>query len=186
MNATLLRMDVRATWKLFLVLLAVLMIYFVVISSLYNPDDMGALDNMMSMLPAEVIDAFGMGNAATTYTTMIANYFYGFIVLLFPTIWMIVSANGVVAKHVDRGSMANLLSTPHSRWNIAGTQAGFIVGSMTALLALFSLLGLAAAQALFPGALDAAVYGRLNLSVWLTFFALSGICLLYTSPSPRD
>ena len=38
------------------------------------------------------------------------SYLYGFILLVFPMVFCILRANGLVAKYVDRGSMACLLA----------------------------------------------------------------------------
>lgn len=173
--STLFRMNLKGCWKMLLALLAALLLYFTVITMFYDPEGMEALDNIIKALPNGVMDAFGMGHPATTLTGMLANYFFGFIVLLFPTILMIVLANGLMAKHIDRGSMANLLATPHSRWAIAGTQAAFLFVAMAALQVAFTLLSWLIAHLIFPGELAVGPYWQLNLAAGLTFFALSGM-----------
>ena len=115
MNLTLLKMDLRAYWKLMLVFSAILVLYLFVISSMYDPNGVNALAEMMKMLPEGLVKSFGMSNSAADLTGTLANFFYGFIILFFPTIYFVVVANGLIAKHVDRGSMSNLLSTPTTR-----------------------------------------------------------------------
>ena len=175
MNLTLLKMDLRAYWKLMLVFSAILVLYLFVISSMYDPNGVNALAEMMKMLPEGLVKSFGMSNSAADLTGTLANFFYGFIILFFPTIYFVVVANGLIAKHVDRGSMSNLLSTPSTRAEIVTTQAVFLIASITAILLIYSIFGIILCQIMFPGELDIGAFMLMTLSSWVTFMSLSAI-----------
>lgn len=172
MNFTLLKMDLRAYWKLMLVFSAILVLYMFVISSMYDPNGVNALAEMMKMLPEVLVKSFGMSNPVADLTGTLANFFYG---LFFPTIYFVVVANGLIVKHVDRGSMSNLLSTPSTRAEIVTTQAVFLIASITAILLIYSIFGIILCQIMFPGELDIGAFMLMTLSSWITFMSLSVI-----------
>jgi ABC-2 type transport system permease protein len=91
---------------------------------------------------------------------------------------MVIMADRMIAKHVDNGSMAFLLATPNSRAKIALTQALFLVGGMTLLIAFITLVGILVGEAMFPGELEIGGFILLNVGATLLYFALSGIGFL--------
>lgn len=176
-------MNLRRYWKLLTAIYVLMMLYFVIMVSMFNPENMSAIQGMMGLMPKGMVDMMGMGanvSAMASLTGMMANFFYGFLAYLIPTIFLIITANGLVAKLVDQGSMANLLSTPHSRREIIVTQAVFLLASLGTLFLLFTLSGYAAAQLIRPGELDIPVFFLLNIGVLFTLFALSGLSFFFS------
>lgn len=96
--------------------------------------------------------------------------------LIFPLVFSAMTANSLVARHVDRGSMAYLLAAPNSRTRVAFTQMTVLLTGVTAIIAVCTAVGWGCSAAMFPGALDVAGYLRLNLGVWLLHLCLSGLC----------
>ena len=123
---TLLKKEFKSNYKILLIFIAVLTMYEVIIVSMFNPELGETLDAFAKAMP-EIMSAFGMANTGSTLTEFLSNYLYGFLLLVFPMILEIILANKLVAKYVDTGSMAYLLSTPNSRKKIVITQGLFVI-----------------------------------------------------------
>jgi ABC-2 type transport system permease protein len=84
---------------LLLLVFAVLMsIYLAVIIYIYDPSGVGAMVDMMSILPTALVNAMGFGTIDSGLTGFIASLFYGFLIYLFPMVYCIILANRLVAK----------------------------------------------------------------------------------------
>lgn len=171
----LLKASIKLNYIIFLIILAVLMLYLPIIISMYNPETQDSLNELLSALPAELVSAMGFGEAGGTLVEFIASYFYGFLILLLPMIYTIVVANRSISSHVDQGSMAYLLSTPNKRVKIAGTQGLFLALSVSLLIAIVTLVGIVISGILYPGELDIPRFILLNVGALLLYYALSGI-----------
>ncbi|MDD5492322.1 MAG: ABC transporter permease subunit [bacterium] len=180
MNPTLFKATTRANWLIGLIFLAIMMMYLAIIISMFDPESLAGLNAMLETLPRELVAAMGFEMLGAGLTSFLGNYYYGFIAIMFPMIYCIIIANRLVAKHVDSGSMAYLLSTPNSRLTIVATQAIFLLVSVTILFGLVTFAGIAISQAAFPGQLDTGGFLLLNLVTLLTFYAISGICFFFS------
>ena len=90
-------------------------------------------------------------------------------------IYTIIVCNRSIASHVDKGSMAYLLSTPNTRGKIAETQALFIIVSTTIMIGIVTLVGLVLSNTAFPGKLDVKAFLLINLGSLLLYYAVTGI-----------
>jgi ABC-2 type transport system permease protein len=142
---------------------------------MYNPDTQESLNEMLKMMPKELISAMGFSGTANTLLSFIATYFYGFLILLLPMIYTIVVANRSIASHVDKGSMAYLLSTPNTRARIVTTQAIYLLVSITIIIGFVAIAGISMCQVMFPGELDIPGFLLLNFGALLLYYALTGI-----------
>lgn len=175
LSKPLLKASIKLNYIVFFIILAVLMLYLPIIISMYNPDTQESLKEMLTALPKELVAAMGFANIGTTLISFIGSYFYGFLILLLPMIYCIVVANRSIASHVDKGSMAYLLSTPNKRTKIAGTQAFFLIVTTSLLIIFVTIVGIALSSILFPGELDVSAFLLLNTGTLLLYFALTGI-----------
>lgn len=180
MSRALFKHDLKSNWFFFTITLAVMLMYMSVISMMYDPASMDAMNNLLSAMPKQLISAMGFDNLGSTLTDFMASYYYGFIILLFPMIYSIVLSGRLVSRYMDRGSMAYLLSCPVKRSRIASTQAIFMLLSLVLLFGLVSAGGYVFCEARFPGLLEADKYWKLNYNALFLFFAISGICFLCT------
>lgn len=178
MNMTLFKANIKSNWGVGLIIISVMFMYFSILGSMFDPDSLESLIAMMEAMPRELIAAMGFDNFGTTLTTYMGNAYYNFIAILFPMIFVIVVGNRLVAKHVDSGSMAYLLSTPNSRLKIVKTQAVFFIFSLNIIFLLLTIVGLLTSQIMFPGELDVPKFILLNLVTLFTFYAISGITFL--------
>ena len=101
MNKSLFIQSIKANWKIWLVVTLV-----------------------MSLLVAQFC---AMEEGVMNLTTEI---FYGMMSIIIPTIYVVVTANNLLARQVDDGSMAYVLSSPIKRRDVALTQIMFLVLSV--------------------------------------------------------
>ncbi len=133
--------------------------------------------SFLSSLPSTVSEALEEIGKADLYTLVVGSIFYKLAGLLLPIIFMIMTANGLIAGQVDSGSMAYVLSTSTKRSSVAFTQAIYLVGSLFAMFALTSITGCVCLSLITENV--SLTYGKLlllNLGAFLTVFALSGLC----------
>lgn len=171
----LLKATIKQNYMVFIIILAVLMLYLPIIILMYDPATQDSLNDILKLLPQGLVSAMGYDNLGVTLMDFIGGYFYGFLILLLPGIYTIIICNRCIASHVDKGSMAYLLSTPNRRTKIAITQALFIIASTTLMIALITLAGILYSNILFPGELDISGFLLLNLGALLLYYAVTGI-----------
>jgi len=171
MNSTLLKMDVKTNYKIWLLFLAIMLLYVTMIVSIYDPNNIDAFAAMLSMFPPELMDALNFSISDPSLVGFISGYLYGFIMIIFPMIYVIIVGNRMIAKYVDSGSMAYLLSTPNPRKKIALTQAVFLFTSVTLLIITISVIGFGITAIFFPGILDIQKYVIINLGL-IGYYAL--------------
>lgn len=180
MSWALFKYTARSSFLISTIFFAVMLFYLAIIIAMYDPENLQAMSDMLKLLPEELVQAMGYGMMVTDMTSFIASYYYGFIIILFPMIYCVIMGNRLVAKHVDRGSMAYILSTPHTRAEVVTTQAVYLVASTTLLIALIGAIGLVVSQAMFPRDLDITTYLSLNLCAILLLLAISSICFFFS------
>ena len=174
-SSTLLKKEFKSNYKILLIFISVLTMYETIIIYMFDPELGATLDTFAKTMP-EIMSAFGMANTGTNLIEFLANYLYGFLLLVFPMILEIILANKLVAKYVDTGSMAYLLSTLNSRVKIATTQAIFVIVNMIFLILYVTILGIVSSEIMFPGDLDINRFILINISVLAIHIVISGIC----------
>ena len=157
-----------------IIIFLVLSMYTSVIIYMYNPQFADMLNDYQKMMP-KIMSAVGMTGIARTLIEWIQIYLYGFIMLLFPLIFIIIAVNKLVMTYIDKGSMAGLLATPNSRRKIITTQLFSMYLWIAILMALISAVGLLSSHVMLPGELDAKSYLLLNLGTLMLWFAVAGI-----------
>lgn len=81
----------------------------------------------------------------------------------------------IIASHVDKGSMAYLLSTPNSRVKIAFTQAVSGLASITLFFIVTTSFAIVVSEVMFPGLLETGKFIMLNIYALLMYYAIGGI-----------
>lgn len=174
-SLTLFKRECRSNYKILLIFLAVLALYSSVIIAMFDPKLGESMKAMAESMP-QVFAAFGMSNAASTMIEFLANYLYGFLLIVFPSVFIILTANRLVARYTDRGSMAYLLSSPNRRTKIVLTQAVFLTAGIFLLVAFVTVLCMAVSGAMFPGELDNEKFLLLNTGLFGLLLFIGGIC----------
>jgi ABC-2 type transport system permease protein len=134
---------------------------------MYDPDNMEAITSMLKLLPEDLIKAMGFSGLVTDLTGYLASWLYGFLMFGFPMVYCIILGNRLVAKLVDNGSFAYLLSTPNSRVKIIITQGIYALASVAVLFAALFSLGFFVCEAMLPGLLDVGAFLSLNFTTML-------------------
>lgn len=173
LSLPLLAKEIKSNCKVFLIFLAVLAMYISIIVSMFDPKIGETLKQFEEAMP-EMMAAFGMVSSGSNLIDFLGSYLFGMLLLIFPLIYEIIVANRLIARYVDRGSMAYLLASPNKRKKLAITQAIFLLGSTGLLIFLSMVIGIAVSESLFPGALDIKGYIALHGGLFGLHLALSG------------
>ncbi len=177
----LLKYNIKNNRFIFIAIVAVLTMYLSIIISMYDPANVKALETMLEIFPQELINALGFSNFGTTLLSFISGYIYGFLILIFPIILVIVSNHKMVASLVDKGSMAYLLSSSNSRYKVIFTQALTSILIIVVFFILITIIGIASCELMFPGDLDISMFIKLNAYVFILYFATSSIVFFGSS-----
>ncbi len=180
MNHTLLKATARANWVILLMITLVILMYVSISITMFDPDNIEKMNAMLDMVPEGMLKAMGFENLGTDLTEYLSNYLYGFIFIMFPMIYCIIVSNKLIAKHVDSGSMAYLLTTPNSRVKIAVTQAVFLVCSLALIFIVNIVMGILISEAMFKGLLDINKFLSLNWITYLVLTVVAGIGFLFS------
>lgn len=176
-NGTLYKREIKSSIKLLVILGAVITLYVSVIISMYEPELAKLLDSYVDLLP-ELMAAVGMTSGATSLIKFMCSYLYGFILVIFPMLFCIFRANGLVAKYVDNNSMVSLLTAPVRRRTIAFTQAAVLISGILLLITYCTILEWGCAEKYFPGQLDITAFLTLNVGLFCLQLFIGGICFL--------
>ncbi|MBU4540469.1 MAG: hypothetical protein KJ774_04525 [Firmicutes bacterium] len=172
--------NIKNNTLLLFVFVALMSIYLAVIIYVYDPSGVGAMMDMMSILPTSLVNAMGFGTIESGLTGFIASLFYGFLIYLFPMVYCIILANRLVAKWVYEGSFTSLLCTPNSRIKIIVTQGIYLLASIAVLFTVLFLVGYAMSEQFFPGMLEARVFLKLNLGACLMTMTIAMFCFFFS------
>lgn len=176
-NKTLYKKEIKGSWKLLLVFLAVITMYFIIIVMMFDPTLGSALNEFAKAFP-EMMKIVGMDPSDTTMISFMASYLYGFIMLVFPMVYSIITANRLIARHVDKGSMAYLLAAPVKRLSVVFTQLMVLLTGTVLLIGYATVLGIITAEMQFPNELDINGFLMINLGTLALHLFIAGICFL--------
>lgn len=174
---TLLKRDIKCCTKPFLIIFAVICMYTTIIIYMYEPEFSEVLEQYQEMMP-QLMSAVGMTGVANSLIEWIQIYLYGFIMTLFPLIFMIIMVQRLLTGYVDSGSVANLLSAPNSRGKIIMTQLLAAVLGVLLLMTAVTVVGVSVSELMFEGELDIKKYILLNVSTMLVWLVICGIAFL--------
>ncbi len=151
MNKSLFVQSIKANWKIWLVVTLV-----------------------MALLVAQFC---AMEEGVMNLTTEV---FYGLMSVIIPTIYVVVTANNLLARQVDDGSMAYVLSSPIKRRSVAMTQILFLVSSIFVTFLITFLTHLLIGAAVGSKSLSYAEIFNLNVSSFVTVLAMGGLCFMFS------
>ena len=113
---------------------------------------------------------------------VIGTIFYKIAGLLLPIVYVITTANSLIAGQVDSGAMAYVLSTPTKRRKVTFTQAIFLIGSLILMYLIIGLTGFVARIFTGPGfEITQFELFQLNVGALVTLISISGICFFTSS-----
>lgn len=175
MNITLFKASFKSNFKALLIFSIIMVFYFSMIIVMYDPMTTDSMAALIEMLPQQLINMLGFTLQVPTYTGFVASYFYGFLIILFPTILIIMVTYRVMGKLIDQGSMAYLLSTPNSRISIALTQGLSVVFLLTVLIVVVTSSGIIFSEIFYSSQLEIGKFILINVGAIAYFFAVSSL-----------
>ncbi|MGD9910416.1 MAG: ABC transporter permease subunit [Candidatus Izemoplasmatales bacterium] len=175
MNKHLLRMNFKMNKGVWIIFLAVMTMYYTMIIGIYDPNNADVFAGMLDMFPRELMDALHFSLTDYSLVGFISGYLFGFIMIIFPMIYIIIVGNRLVASFVDSGSMSYLLASPNTRKKIAITQAVYLFLSTTLLIIVVDMIGFILASTLFPGLLELKKFIYINLGLIGYSFLITSI-----------
>ncbi len=178
MSIPLFKATFKASWKLLMIFIAVMIFYSLTIMFMYDPEVIDSMEAMLKLLPQELIKAFGYQLKVPSYIGFLASYFYGFLAVGFPTIFTAIIGHRLIGKMVDNGSMAYLLTTPNSRVKVVLTQAIVFITMLALLVLGIVVAGIIFSELRFPGELETGKFLLVNLTLFFYLFAISSITFL--------
>lgn len=180
MKLALFKVDVKNNITLFVIIMYVMLLYFSVIAYMFDPTDTSSWAQMMDMLPEGMMSGFGFDQVSTNLTGFVVNYYYGFLIFVFPMIYCIIVSNRLVARMVDNGSFAYLLMSPTSRRTIIITKEIFLLSSIALLFTILHVAGVLVCQMLFGNMLNKSILLKININAALLTMVLGMICFFYS------
>lgn len=140
---------------------------------------------LTDQLPTYIKDSLTEMGQMNTYGLVVGLIFFDCAGLLLPIIYLMMSANDLVAGQVDSGSLAFVLSTPTKRSKFTFTQVVYLFGSLTVSYLIIFLISLIVRHlGILLGSQDL-VTDLTDLQLLLytiggyaVSFAIAGICFL--------
>ncbi|GHV04719.1 hypothetical protein FACS1894217_00450 [Clostridia bacterium] len=145
-SGTIFKQTLRSNWKLWAVFTAIMAAMSALVIAVYDPKMIQGMMDMVKDMPG-IADMMGdRMDGMTSLLGMLGQSFYGMQGVILAMIFVIMTANTLVASQVDRGSMAYLLSTPIKRTKVVRTQALYIISSVFCMFLVITAVGLATVQ----------------------------------------
>ncbi|MDQ0060287.1 ABC transporter permease subunit [Paenibacillus harenae] len=159
--------------------------YIVIMFWLYPgiADNSGALNDLLASMPDGLVSAFNIQGGFGSMEAFISGEYYGLILPILLSIFTIMVSTGLMARLVDQGSMAYLLSTPTSRRRIAMTQASVLAFGLLMILLITTAAGYLG-YFWFIGdryEFDSSRFLLMNTVALALFIAIGGISFLVSS-----
>lgn len=176
-SGVLFKKEIKTHYRLLLLFLAVLTMYAWVITAMFDPALGDGIAALASSMP-ELFALFGMANQGNTLLDFLANYLYGFLLMVFPLVFIMILSNHLVSRYVESGAMAYLLATPVRRGRLVRTQGLVLLFSILLMALYVTGLTIALSAVMFPGVLEVPLFLRLNLG-WLGLMVFQGgLCFM--------
>ena len=179
MNATLYKREMKSSWKLLLIFTAILTMYVVLMILMYTPEMLQMFQQFSETMPG-MMSSFNMDFSSDSLTLLgyLASGLYGFILIIFPMVFSIIRGNGLVARYVDRGSMASLLAAPVKRRSVALTQMSVLITGIVWLVVYATVLELLTIAMHAPDQAETWTLLKMNFGLLSLHLFIGGICFL--------
>lgn len=177
MLTVLFKKEWKTNYKIFLIFIAVLTLYTSVIVAMFDPKLGESLNAMKESMP-QIFAAFGMTDPGLTLLDFLTNYLYGFIFIVIPFIYIIIMCHRLMSRYIDKGSMAYLLATPHTRTHVMLTQLGVLLSGLMGLILYAVLLIIGCSTMLFDESMEIGKFLMTNVGLFSVHLFFACICYL--------
>ena len=175
LNWTLLRHDIRRSWKLWFIFTALMLLCAGIALSFYDPvkglKDTAMLDSMSGSL----VRALGIDLQDGSLTGHISSYLFGFCYLLIPLAYAVIFINYLLTFPVQNGMMAYYLSMPEPRNRVIFVKAYLFCVSLLGMFLITGGAGALCCAIWYPGSMEVPQYILLWLGAYLLHLCLGGI-----------
>jgi len=132
--------SVRSHYVLWVICTVVLTAMLSLIAAFHDPSALSSFmelieDTPMAEEAGEQLDILG------TLLGILTQTIFGFSGMMIAMVYVVVTANGLVASEIDRGSMAYTLSTPIKRTTVVFTKALYLVVSIVLMFVIIGGVG---------------------------------------------
>lgn len=139
------------------------------------------INDLIKSMPEGILKAFSMSNGIQDLVGFMSGEFYGLIYLILLSIYSVMITTQLIARLVDRGSMAFLLSSPTSRVKVGLTQAAVVISGLVIIMVITILGGFSGTAWLVNDVtLNTANFIYVNVMGFLLFFVVSGYSFLFS------
>lgn len=184
MSLSLYKQMMKTNMKMFLGFAIGSAIYVSLMTTLFPmiEDNMAQIDEMLVIFPEALMRALGL-ESMSTYSQFIAVEYYGLFYLFIVGVFTIIISIHLIARLVDQGSMAYLLSTRVSRAKIATTQIVVLISGLLMIHIVTFSSGYLFAKLSIGSESELALFEffQINLIGFLLFFAIGGYSLLIST-----
>ena len=175
MCLTLYKKEMKSNSKILFIFMAVIALYSSMIVAMYDPKLTSSLDMMAESMP-QIFAAFNMTHVSTTLLDFITNYLYGFILIAFPFLFCVIITHRLLSRYIDKGSMAYLLSTHHSRRSIVFTQLIVLLTNIIILILWAFFLILILSMVMFDENIEIIDFMFVNIGLLGLHCFLASLC----------
>ena len=179
MNFPLFRYSCKRTFPMWMLFTLLMSMYAFAVVRMYDPEAGKALMELTQSVP-QTMTALGMATYGDTFTAFIVNYLYGMLMLALPMLFTILLSTQLMARHIARGTMCCLLSSPNSRQKIAATQRNVLIFYLFAMLAICFGVTVVLCEYYYPGQLEILPFFLLTLAVFALNLTTAGICFFFS------
>ena len=138
-----------------------------------------ATKSISDQIPDDVLETLSdLGNMDLS-GLIVGEMFYKIVGILLPMVFVITTANGLLAGQVDSGSMAYVLSTPTKRRTVTFTQMFYLISSIFVMFVLITICSVSALA--IVGQTFGITFSEIllfNLGAFVTAFAIAGFCFM--------
>ena len=145
-SKTIFKQTLQANYKLWIIFTAVMALMSAIVIAVYDPKMISSMMNMVKDMPGMAAMMGDRMNSMTSLLGMLGESFYGMQGAILALIFVIMTANSLVAAQVDSGSMAYILSTPIKRAKVVRTQALYLITSVFCMFLVVTIVGLSSVQ----------------------------------------
>jgi len=144
-SKTIFKQTLKSNIRLWLIITAIISAISGFIIAIFNP---ATIDHLLQLIERVIENPALMAQIAANFSllNMLSTQFYIGLGTILPLIYLIITANALIASQVDRGSMAYILSTPIKRTTVAITQAAYLALALFAMFAVLTISGMITTQ----------------------------------------
>lgn len=181
LNLPLLKRTIKTNGKLWLFFTGLFILQILLALGLYSSGT--GMGRIFRWMPEGLAAVLGIDTGADTLTAYLASHLFGFFYPVLGMVYAIVTANRLMVKKTESGTMVYLLSSPNKRGNIANTQAYFLMMSLFVMFFCATVVGILCCALRFPGKLDVPQFILFHMGTFCLELCLGGISFLVSCAS---